>query len=222
MTRHFCIYLSRLLAENDRQDAPVDILQRAQSKISNPQIKAFSDTIAVLFGTCSAEDAIKRVEKLDPHNRFFVLREWTDENFEREDADKVIDYCLDLLIAQTSQTPSLKRLRQIATPLPYLKNLDRRKELIRRFDSQKGSMRHLSTSEDYVRLQLKIARAEYQLSSEQAIGRVLETYWDIASLEILSRRRQSVLRGLFPNFLELIGMGNLRGKRDYIQLRQLS
>lgn len=176
-------------AENDKQNVP-NILQTTQNKISNLQIKAFSDAMSVLFGTCNAEEAIKRVEKLDPHNRFFVLREWTEENYTREDADKVIDYCLDQLIAQTSQTPNLKRLRQIATPLPYLKNLDRRKELIRRFDSQKGSMRHLSTSEDYVRLQLKIARAEYQVSSEQATGRVLETYWDIANLEDLSTKTE--------------------------------
>jgi len=114
------------------------------------------------------------------------LRHWSTVNQEREDASEVIDYSIDLLIKNTPYTPKTRDLREIATPLPSVPDKHKARQLVGRFDSQKGSIEKLGTTEDYVRLQLLLAQTESKYDFTSAHNRILEVYWYISELTDLA------------------------------------
>jgi hypothetical protein len=107
---------------------------------------------------------------------------------ERSDAAEVIEYALDLLIKITNYTPKMRDLVEIAQPLPFIIDSHRAKSLVGRFDSQKATVARLAASEDYVRLELLLARTESRYDVHAAHNRIVELYWFIANLRDLSTK----------------------------------
>src|SRR5262249_17267709 len=95
---------------------------------------------------------------------------------------------IDLLIRDTEYTPKTRDLREIATPLPYIADNNKIKALVGRFDSQKGLIEELGTSEDFVRLQLILARAESKYDFTAASNRIMEVYWYISEIQDLETK----------------------------------
>jgi hypothetical protein len=173
------------LASSGSKTGIAEMAQKARSKISNPKVQEFSAAVSVLIGNSSAVDVIAQVSKLDPKNRLFFLRQWALANKNRDDTADVVNYSIDLLIRDTQYTPKTRDLREIATPLPFIPDLDRIRSLVGRFDSQKGSIEQLGTTEDYVRLQLILAHAEAKYDFTAATNRIIEVYWHISEIQDL-------------------------------------
>ena len=174
------------LHANRGQSRVTNAVEKTRSRIKNPKLQRFSATASLFFGDYTAAEVIVHVDKLEIKNRLFFLRHWTIANQEREDAAEVVDYSLDLLIKNTPYTPKTRDLREIATPLPSVSDKHKARQLVGRFDSQKGSIEKLGTTEDYVRLQLLLAQTESKYDFTSAHNRILEIYWYINELTDLA------------------------------------
>jgi hypothetical protein len=174
------------MASTASENGFAEAAEKARSKISNPKLQEFSGAVSVLFGNSSAGEVIAQVSKLAPKNRLFFLRHWALANKNRDDTADVLEYSIDLLVRDTQYTPKTRDLREIATPLPFVADKNRIRNLVSRFDSQKGSVENLGTTEDYVRLQLTLAHAEINYDFIAASNRVIEVYWHINNIQDLS------------------------------------
>lgn len=183
--------IAALNANRDRTQY-LDAFEKTHSRIKDPKIHGFFTAASVFFGDYSVNEVITHVEKLDINNRLFFLRLWAKANQERNDAAIVIDYSLDLLIRNTPYTPKTRDLREIATPLPFISDTFKSKQLVGRFDSQKGSTENLGATEDYVRLQLLLAQTEGKYDFDAACNRILEVYWYVNNLHDLAVKTECV------------------------------
>lgn len=174
------------LDANRGQPQYSDAVEKTRSRIKDPKIHEFSAAASVFFGDYNAAEVMAHVNKLGMKNRLFFLRHWAIANQERDDAADVIDYALDLLIKNTPYTPKTRDLRELATPLPSVPDPSKARQLVGRFDSQKGSIENLGTTEDYVRLQLLLAQTESKYDFAAAHNRTLEIYWYIGNLHDLA------------------------------------
>ena len=174
------------LHANRGQPHVTDAVEKTRSRIKDPKLQRFSTAASLLFGEYTAAEAIAHVDKLEIKNRLFFLRHWSIVNQEREDASEVIGYSLDLLIKNTRYTPKTRDLREIATPLPSVPDKHKARQFVGRFDSQKGTIEKLGTTEDYVRLQLLLAQTESKYDFTSAHNRILEVYWYISDLTDLA------------------------------------
>jgi hypothetical protein len=174
------------LHANRGQPHVTDAAEKTRSRIKDPKLQRFSTAASLLFGEYTAAEAIAHVDKLEIKNRLFFLRHWSIVNQEREDASEVIGYSLDLLIKNTRYTPKTRDLREIATPLPSVPDKYKARQFVGRFDSQKGTIEKLGTTEDYVRLQLLLAQTESKYDFTSAHNRIFEVYWYISELTDLA------------------------------------
>ncbi|MBI1924586.1 ATP-binding protein [Candidatus Poribacteria bacterium] len=178
------------LDANRDQPQLSDIVEKTRPRIKDPKAKEFSAAVSFFCGDYSAAEVIEHVNKLDIQNRLFFLRHWAIANQERDDATDVIDYSLDLLIKNTPYTPKTRDLREIAMPLPSVSDESKARQLVGRFDSHKGFIKNLGTTEDYVRLQLLLAQTESKYDFQAACNRVLEVYWEISKLDELAMKTE--------------------------------
>jgi len=176
--------VAALGAKASRPDGP-DAAKAVESKIRDPRFHQFFVAASLLLGDLSAVQVIDEVEKMEFKNRVFFYRQWLLANSKRPDAVDVVETALDTLIKDGLYTPKTRDLLEIATPLPFVEDVDRARKLVGRLDSQKATVEHLSSSEDYVRLQLILAQTEQKYDLVATQNRVVEVYWFISNLDDL-------------------------------------
>jgi hypothetical protein len=178
------------LVANYNENLPSEIAEQTRSQIRDSSLHKFAKSVSMFFGDFSSAEVIEHAEKIEIQNRLFFIRSWAIANQDREDAANVIDYALDILVKNTPYTPKMRDLRETAIPLPYVKDRDRAKHLVGRFDSLRGTIEALGTSVDYVRLQLLLAYTESKYDSNAAYNRVLELYWFVGNIADLSTKTE--------------------------------
>ena len=83
--------------------------QAFRSKIKNPNVQKFMDTINLFFGSYSAEGVITEVGKWEKYSdRIYALRAWTMTNVKREDAALVVEYAINIIL-QTTLTQLMRK-----------------------------------------------------------------------------------------------------------------
>jgi hypothetical protein len=185
--------LSVATEESRERDAQLsELAEKTRSRIKGADAQEFSSAMHLFLEHHSSIEVIRHVEQLDPKNRLFYLRHWAIANEERADAGDVINYALDVLIRDTPYTPKTRDLRELAAPLPRLTDLEQARALVGRFDTQRATVEHLGSSEDYTRLQLSLAHAESRYDSGAAENRLLELYWYIEGISDLATKTDCV------------------------------
>ena len=109
-------------------------------------------------------------------DRLYLLRQWSVESRERSDAGDVVEYALDLAIKTAAYAPNARVLRELAAPLPFMRDEERAHRLVGIFDGQKNTVEHIGPTEDYVRLQLLLARTERKYGTAACSNRIDEVY----------------------------------------------
>jgi len=185
-----------LAAVDAEQESTTGNIEQVLERIKDPKARRFSVAASVLIGDYSAARVIDEVSKLeDSADQLFLLRQWTLKNRERADAAEVVEFAFRLAIRATEQTITARDFRELATPLPFIPALEKAKQLVGAFDSQKGAIQRLSSSIDYVRLQLLLAETEARYAFESARNRILEVYlYDISKVEDLVIRAECLAR----------------------------
>ena len=161
-----------------------DFLDRISPHIKNPDIKKFFQGASILLGDLSTIDVIREVNKLESiSDKLRFLRLWLISNKDSDDAYQIVEYALDLAIKTSDYVPDAKVLREIATPLPYIKDINKSKQLLGYFDSQKDAIKQLGPTEDYIRLELICARTESKFDQDKVRNRMVELYYEIEAIE---------------------------------------
>lgn len=185
-----------------------DALHRISRTIHDPAIREFSTHASLLSGNTTAEEVIAQVETLgSPERKLFWLKRWISVDPKRAGVADVVGHALNLLINATEYAPTATILRQLATPLPYIQDLEVRKRLINIFNSQAAFVESRGPTEDYVRLQLLLVRSEKDISVELARNRLVDVYFYIEDLKDLTikanclARFVSALRAMDPDMV---------------------
>ncbi len=189
--------LSLAAVRHEREPLPLtDTMERIRSHIEDPLARHFSHAASFLFQATSAQEVIVEVAPYEANDRFNLLRLWASVNRKREDALKVVDAALKLMIQMTNYSPNARVLRQLATPLPYSPDITWARQLVGTFDSQKNVIEDVGPTEDYVRLQLLLARTEsnYPDNFETVRNRFIELYFYILAIDDLAIKTQCIAR----------------------------
>jgi hypothetical protein len=180
--------LARLSFEALRSEAnensPNATSEKIRSRIKDPSVKKLSSEISLMLQKYTSDDILSEVDKLDNvSDKLYLLRHWTASNREDIKAADVIEYALQLIVQTTAYTPNAKLFRELASPLPNIADVAKLKHLIGKFDSQKAFCEQYGPTEDYVRLQLVLARAEIKIDLIDTENRVLDIYYYISGLQ---------------------------------------
>jgi hypothetical protein len=169
--------------------------ENVTSKIKDPRARRFTATAALLFKEYTAKEVIAEVEKLESTtDRLYILRKWAMNNRERSDAADVVDYALKLAIKTTPFTFNASVLRELAAPLPFILDENNARHLVGTFDSQQGTIETLGPTEDFIRLQLLLARAESRYDSDAARNRVGDVYLKVSYIDELDLKAVCLAR----------------------------
>lgn len=169
-------------------------LELLQASSTDPFAKRLTSVMSAVYGKHSAEEALEEVADLDRlQDQVFVLREWLRRNRRRPDAARVVEMALDrLLLHSTEEMPNAAAFHDIAGPLPWLPDLAEVARLVGRFDTFAELIEQRGPSRDYVRLQLRLARAECRYDTERAYSRLLEVWYYADARTDLVERAASV------------------------------
>lgn len=176
--------LARLSFEAIRSQDDDNASENIRSRIKNPSVRRLSDEISLMLKDYTSDEVIEEIEKLDQvTDKLYLLRHWTVTNRTDEKVAEVIEYAFNLTLQSTAYTPNARLFRELASPLPNIADTSKLQNLIAKFDGQKAFCEQYGPTEDYVRLQLIIARAEFKLDEASAENRILEVYYFISSLQ---------------------------------------
>ncbi|MCU1239599.1 MAG: hypothetical protein JWO71_325 [Candidatus Acidoferrum typicum] len=160
-----------------------------RQRIKHPLARQFSVAMSFVLGTYSVNDILAEVQKLStPSEKIFMLRLWALYTGDRENAAEVIEHALKLVINTSEYAPTAKDVRELATPLPFIKDREKLERLISTFDTQRGVLRTQGPTQDYIQLQLTLAQAQANIDPEGASKRLQEVYLEIRAVKDLEVR----------------------------------
>jgi hypothetical protein len=166
-----------------------------KNRIKDPDVLRFSVAMSFLLGPYTASQIIDEVDKIkNPQNKLSLLRQWALHVTDDSSIAPIIEYTLDLGIKTTQYSPNATHLRELATPLPQIKDADAIKKLVAIFDSQKATVENVGPTEEFVRLQLTLAEAEAKHDIEASIRRLEETYLTISYITDLATKTACIAR----------------------------
>lgn len=180
-----------------------DAIRGFQSRIRDPIARKFSVEATLWLAEYSAADILAEVKDIEgTSNQLYLLRLWAKRNRNRSDSSEVLNYALKLAIGTTAYAPNARVLRELAEPLPFMQDEAEVRNLVAILDTQKDAVKRLGPTEDFVRLQLLLARTESRYDFEHARARVIDLYYYISELADLSVRVSCL--AWFQGFLEYI------------------
>jgi hypothetical protein len=204
--------LEARLAEQD-SGRSAEQIAAIMDLIKDPKAIRLATESAVVFGDIRAEDAIADAMRLtNPEDQVYVLRQWMLANSTRPDVAVVLAHALGIAIGATDYTPTARHIRELVSGVPYIKDESTARHLIGMLDGQAPELRNTGPTEDYVGIQLLIARAEYAYSRDSARNRFVELYLLIASLEDIETRIVATAR--------FVGALSHLDREDEIELRE--
>lgn len=160
--------------------------EQIRSHIKDQTLLGFSTALPLLIGNYTSSEVLKEVAKLErPKDQLLLLRIWANHTNKPAESGDIIEHALEVGIRTVEYAPVATDLRQLARPLPFLRDLEQIRRLVGIFDSQRATVEKLGPTEDYVRLQLKLAHAESRFDGEAASRRLLEVYYFIGEIKDL-------------------------------------
>ena len=189
--------------EKDRQKA-----KEIRERIADPAARRLAAEAEMLLGDLSAVDAIAEAKRLESAgNQLYMLRRWMVGNSTREDAGDVFDYALQVAIRTTDYVVNAEVYRELATCLPHLKSYQALSHYCALIDGQQAAIEAAGPTEEYVRLQLTLARAHWRFDQSTSRNRYGEVYNAIVRIADLAAKSACLghlvtsLRRIDPNRL---------------------
>lgn len=152
--------------------------QALRDKVKDPKIQNFIDRMALFFGEFSADRVIVEVEKWEKaSDQIFALRAWAMTNAKREDAASVIEFGLATILKTTTFTASANVYLDLSSPLIYIPDIERVKNIISRLDGLRGPIESVGPTVEYVKLQSKIAESESRYCMNSSFNRLQDLFF---------------------------------------------
>lgn len=175
-----------------RDGAMNEKFETIKSKIKNRTIKDFLTVTAYVFGNYSVRILLSEIEKLESKaDALMLLRQWLKVNRRSTESHIVMEYALNLTISTSEYAPNATDFKEIAAPLPFVVDKEIVKNLLSKFDSQKGVVERLGPTEDYVRFEIMLASSALSVGMDDARDRFVEIYYYINSIDDIVIRGSS-------------------------------
>lgn len=153
-------------------------------KIKDPSLRRLSMHAVAVLGDMSASEIIREVSHLESTgDKLYLLQHWMIANRTRQNASDVLEYGLRLAIQATSYTATAKVYRELALCLPHISDPARRSELIELLDGQRSVLERLGPPEEYIRLQLILARAAARHDKLGSYDRLVSIYFEVEGID---------------------------------------
>lgn len=158
-------------------------------RIKNPAAQRLSREAAFVMGGLTAAQAIAEAQRLElVGDRLYVLQHWMLGNRARDDALQVLDFGLRTALQATDYTANAKVYRQLALCLPHIEELQAASYYIGLIDGQKAVLQGLGPFEEFVRLQLIMARCEWRYDRELSARRLESLCFELCAVRDSSTR----------------------------------
>jgi hypothetical protein len=152
-------------------------------RISDEKLQIFISSILTLVSDYSASEVIKTCEVIEPHRQLVFLGYWMQQHKTRLEAINVAEHGLNLMIGDAAYNPKMRDFGSLAAALPFSDNLEKVRDLIDRFDSQRGIIKDSSVSTELVRLEMTLAHAEASFDQNKCSNRIINCYYDLSGLD---------------------------------------
>lgn len=184
----------KALSENDYNDQSFDVVEKIQNRIKDSKAQNFL-TKGLFYLNFSGERIIAEAGKMErASEQLYLLRSWVMKNRESPDAADVVDFGLNIAIANTDYAPNARDYRELSTPIPYITDPEKKKRLISMINGQKATIERLGPIEDYVRIMVILALAEKDKDTSTCLDCFIEAYLYTSDLEDLSTKSSCLAR----------------------------
>lgn len=176
--------------ENLEDVSKEDINTKVYSKIRNPKIKEFADSILYLSENQTLEQLIEKINQLDSTSqKMFLIRNWIGNNQKDESVSQIIELGLKLVVDKSDKyIPKSSDYKLFAMPLPNLQDKDKVYDLIKKIEEYTASIGANSGTNDLLAIRLFIARALCNFEFDKGEEKLLDIYTDIEKLSDLAMR----------------------------------
>ncbi|MDC7767147.1 hypothetical protein POL82_27070 (plasmid) [Priestia aryabhattai] len=161
-------------------------IQDIKSRIKDPDAKFFSTEVSLRFKESSGQEVLEEAQKLEnASDQLYLLSRWASRNEKLEGAYEVIKYALKKAIGRTEYSPNARVYRNLSKQIPYLETVQI-KEIMGIIDSQLFNIERLGPTEEYIGLQLLLAKAQKIYDLHGSGERLVNLYLYISEVEDLS------------------------------------
>jgi hypothetical protein len=183
------------LSQKGVSSSPDDKAEELRHRIKDPAALRFTTEVAALLGKYSAKEVIAEAEKLDKESdKIFLLRRWASSALNRQGAAPAVEYALKIAIRTTSYKPTATDFRELATPLPFIRDEAEMKRLAEMFKAQKGLVELSGPTLDYVGFQLLLCQAQARYDPAGATTELMEVYDYVCSITDIEVRAGALAR----------------------------
>lgn len=180
-------HIADLASDSEKQ------AQKVHERIQDPAVKRLSMQAAAMLGGLNGKAVIAEADRLDSTgDRLFMLQHWMMSNRTHPDAVDVLDHALSLAIQSANYTANAQVYRQLAVCLPYVKDRQRSGYYLGLIDGQRSVLKNLGPTDEYIRLQLVLARAEWNHDQIATRNRFETIYNDIANINDIVVRTSAI------------------------------
>lgn len=175
--------------QSDERELRLDTsLEGITSRIQDPEARRFASVVSQLYGygKFSGSRILAEAHKLpDVGAQMYLLRHWAQGNAEHPDAPQVLAAALRLLVDAGTYVSTIRDLRDLAAPLPFIADEEEVRLFVGRFDALRSTIEWAATEDD-IAVQLLLAQAESKYDTHAASCRVEEIYYVVSELEDLA------------------------------------
>lgn len=172
--------------------------QRARdirARIEDPVARKLSTEAMMILGRVSATESIVEAKKLEAAgDQLYVLQHWMQANPRSEDALDVLDEGLQIAVRATGYSANAGVYRALASCLPYVPDVQRLSYYVGRIDAQKANLERMGPREEFIQLQLMLARAEWRFDKELARKRYIDVYNNVSAIVDIPVRAAATAR----------------------------
>lgn len=160
----------------------------SKSKLNDNDYLRFSESVGEFIGSRDPNELLEKTATLSDSGRLYVYTTWIYKNSDHPQAFIVANQAIDLLIRDTTKTPSLRDLRQISIIILYIENLTEVQSLINRIENQIGILKFFGTSEESVRLEMNLIIGKFRTNDVNAKTELNGLFDKVNQIEELDTR----------------------------------
>ncbi len=148
-------------------------------RINSVGLRQLARAASLLAGQYSVDELLRTCDAMpSTEDALFLLERWCVDNYRQDDAWRVSEHGLKLILKATTYTPTARVVRRLCSPLPFASE-DHPYEvnrILQQVDAQAEILKKRGPAVEYVRLQLHLAEAEATWDVPHATIRIEELF----------------------------------------------